>query len=98
MTPETRKLLQSNVVFADDAADEGLDEAERSTLDILLVDTIDVLECRQLAGTALASATSVAANAVLDKVVERFPTSKAASDDNFSPQGLFFCIPKHLLK
>ena len=73
---ETRKLLQSDAFDAD-----ALDDAEKSTLDVLFVETIDVLECRQLVDQALTTSTTVALNVVVDKIAEKFPATRVGSDD-----------------
>jgi hypothetical protein len=47
--------------------------AETVSPNRLQVDTIDVLECEELAGRAIATSAVVAVNAAVDKVSEKFP-------------------------
>ena len=58
---------------------ERMGESEKEMLDILLGDSLEVLECQELTGQALHSASVHAFNSTVDKIAERFPSTK--SDD-----------------
>ena len=69
-----KTLLHSNVIETGD-----MGESEKEMLDILLGDSVEVLECQELTGQALHSASVHAFNSTVDKIAERFPSTK--SDD-----------------
>lgn len=71
-TTEMRTLLHSNVIETGD-----MDESEKEMLGILLGDSIEVLDCQELTGQALHSASVLAFNSTVDKIAERFPSTKS---------------------